>query len=241
MASLPAPEVPRGELTPQALGVWFTKFSVWMKDRDRRLVALEGGSSGAGSSGADGTDWGSYRHKPGNSSLSPWYIAGHVAGVYTGATAAPAANNFYAVPFIAPKRGGTLSSVAWRSTRVTGNGRIAVYSNKAADNLYPDALLADGGSVAQTNALKTSAVSVVLTAGQLYWLAYVASGSNAVHLLDPTVPAVAAILGTSFATDINAAIKVAFTFGAAPATFPAGGAYVIAAASETPALGYQVS
>jgi hypothetical protein len=187
---------------------------------------------------ADGTDFHSYRHHVGNSSHSPWYVAGMAGGVNSSG-GNPTIDTLFAVPFIAPKRGGTVSAIGWRGTGTTGNGRVGIYSNKAADNLYPDALLAETGSIAQSNAIKSATVSVALTAGAVYWLVYCCSASNTVNLLDPANTC--DILGTDGSSGQYAAVKAAFTFGALPSAFPGGGTYTSQGLGEViPKLEYQI-
>jgi hypothetical protein len=61
VAKTPPPEVPRGELTPAALGLWFTRFRVWAAEMAARTLALESGTSSAGVAG-DGAALHSFMH-----------------------------------------------------------------------------------------------------------------------------------------------------------------------------------
>jgi len=150
------PPAPKGtSLDWTSLARWLLDIERWGRDV---TVSLRDGSSSASSS-AGGTDFESFRHKPGNSSLSPWNIAGAVYGPPVAGVGNPAANTLFAFPVIAPKRGGTLSSIAWRGNGTTGNGRMGLYSNLADDNLYPGALLLDTGSIAQASTFLPTSVS----------------------------------------------------------------------------------
>lgn len=248
MARTPPPEVPRGRLDEAALGLWFTRYKAWsaelQKERlsvDARLVALEGGDTAVASS-ADGTDFGSYRHKPGNASLSTWNLAGVVAGSALAAAGAIGANLIFAFPFVAPKRGGTLSAIAYEGGNGIGVARMGVYANAADDSLYPGTLLYDGGNVANSAAVKTFSPSLALTAGALYWLGWIIDdGTGSARKL--VAAHMGAMLGAPLgATTMNHGITVTATGGSALAsTYPAGGAYVDVGATASPALGYRVS
>jgi hypothetical protein len=243
VAKVPPPEVPRGALTPEALGLWFTKFKSWAPDLVARVLALETAPA-AVAAAADGTDFGAYRHKPGNSSLSPWNIAGAAVGDVLGAMTAMTANanQLFAFPFVAPKRGGTLTALAYDSNNANGVSHMGVWANKANDDLYPGALLLDAGNKANSAALKTyTGLTVSLTAGSLYWIGYeVDDATAAIRKLASTL--MSSMLGVPFGgTGCNQGIKVAHALAAFSATFPAGGAYTNVATDPTPALGYQVS
>jgi hypothetical protein len=203
------------------------------------------GRSGASIIGVgEGTDYHSFCHAPGNSGLSPYAIAGFSGGLQpTANPLAMTANQLYAMPFVAPRRGGTVTKLAWRSTGSTGNGRLGVYTNKAANDLYPGTLLGETGSVAQTNALKTTTVSIgPLTPGQLYWLVYCASGSNTIYSLHFQHGATSSFLGYEPSnTYTPAGILVAFTFGALPSTFPGSGTLTVDPNNGIPLLMYQVT
>jgi hypothetical protein len=114
---------------------------------------------------------------------------------------------------------------------------VALYSNKAPDNLYPDQLIVESGSIANTVALKSATgLSKVLTPGELYWLAYVSDNTSTVRQLP--VGGISTILGHPFGgSNAYLCLTVAFAYAAAPATFPAGAALDTA---QPPALGYQL-
>lgn len=249
MARTAPPEVPRGDLTDQALGLWFTRFKAWAAElqTERQTTAdAIAALQGATVTDVDGTDFSFFRHVSGNAGLAAhWNIAGAVAAGGVNTYASPTVNQFYAHPFIAPKRGGTISALAWDSNAALGNSRIAVYSNTADDTLYPNALLGESGSKANTGGatvVSTTGLSIgPLTPGALYWLAYVTdNGSASIRRLDPT--SCTGLFGAPLGSvQTPTGIKVAFTFGTPPATFPAGGSYIRSDLTDYGfALGYRL-
>lgn len=176
----------------------------------------------------DGRDWSSYKHATGGSGLTAHYIAGcnNSAALTTGA---PALNTLFALPFIAPQRGGTADLIDFEvTTLAAGNARVGLYNNVADNNLYPNLLLADGGSVSvNTTGVKSTVINVALNGGQLYWLAWV-GGTAAATLRCLNLANMPHILGVSAAGSAapNVGIQVAFTFGALPSTFTASGSYL---------------
>lgn len=240
MSTFPPP--PKPPMDDAGLARWLLAVGVWGAAAERRVAALE---AAAAADVADGTDFSSFRHEPGNSSLSPWNVANMVAGGGLNFYATPVQNRFYALPFIAPRRGGIITALAWDSNAAAGNSRIAVYGNNAPDDLYPGSFLGETGSKANTGGatvVSTSNLNIgPLTAGELYWLAYVTdSAAASVRKLDPA--AASGMLGGPLANiTTNPGVKVAFTFGAPPAAFPSGGTYIDTTTDFAPALGYRVS
>jgi hypothetical protein len=218
MATTPPPEVPRGLLTPEALGLWFTRFSAWSKEMAARTLALEGvTSSGVG----DGAALHSFMHQ-GGSGWSSWRVAG-AHTVQNAVGVALTANQLRAVPFVAPKGATLLTALGFEVTLgLAGNARCGLYTNKADGNLYPDKLLADGGGFT-TNAAavkNVTGLAVPLVAGELYWLAHVQDAAPSIRCL--TTPT--DVLGHSNDAlgNIWVDLRVAFTYAALPAAFPAG-------------------
>jgi hypothetical protein len=187
-----------------------------------------------------GRDWSSYRHAGGNS-IEAWYYA-NVGNGTALTTGAPSADTIRALPFVAPARGGTMDRIAINVTANVGgtSARIAVYSNTADDNLYPSVLLADSGVLSTaSNGVKSSAITVALQAGALYWLAHVGNGAPTLRCL--AVGGVSPVLGTdnTLGTAPTAGLSVAYAFAAFPATFPSGA--VAFAAVPIPALAYRMA
>jgi hypothetical protein len=194
--------------------------------------------------GRDGRRFLSYVHAPGGSGLTNRVTAGVETVTSVAAITGATANLLLAIPFVAPQRGGTATTVDFEvlGGPAVGNGRIGLYDNVADNNLYPKTLLADGGSISLNSvSVKAASISVALTGGALYWLVYntdnAAVGLNKLNGVDMT-----AMLGAPAAggTAYNVAISVAQTFGAMPATFPASGAYV-ASTATVPRLRLEIS
>src|SRR3990167_6858434 len=110
-----------------------------------------------------------------------FYVAGAAyGGCATTSTGAGAVDTFYALPFFRA-RGGTIDQLIFNVNTVNGagaKGRMGVYTSTSPTNLYPDALVVDGGEFAvDTTGTKTASVSAVLLPNRLYWFAYVQSVS----------------------------------------------------------------
>lgn len=180
----------------------------------------------------------SYQHA-GGSGLTSWNIAACTNATAL-VTAAPTANVLRAFPFQAPSRGGTLIGIGFEvTTLLAGNGRAIVYANTRDDNVYPGALVVDGGSISTgATGAKTTVVSKKLIPGQRYWLAYVSDAAATLRSLSLAQMPPLGIPAT-FGAAPNVGISVAFTFAAAPDPFPSGGAYINAAAN-CPALFWQM-
>lgn len=185
----------------------------------------------------DGRSFESYRHIAGGSGLTNVGVAGVNTTSGPGTSAVVAANTFIAVPFIAPQRGGTLVSIDFQVINIGaggGSGRVGLYDNVSDSNLYPKSLLADGGTISTgTTGVKSTTVSVALTGGSVYWMAYLTNNTGAPLILQLTGTDLTTMLGQPVAggTAYNVAISVAQAFGALPATFTAGGAYVLSTAT----------
>jgi hypothetical protein len=162
-------------------------------------------------------------HKAGTTNYTALYMAGLNGGV-TQTTLALVANRFYAVPFIAPDRGGTLDLLeVYVTTGVAStNIRLGIYGNTSEAGLYPGSLVLDAGaSSSATSSTKISlSISQALTPGALYWLVCLSDGA-------PTIRAGSAnaadpILGSpnSSGTAITTHLYATQTYGALPGTFP---------------------
>lgn len=177
-------------------------------------------------------------HIGGASGLTNYKVA-HQANEAALGTGAPTANVLRAMPFIAPDRGGALDTLAYEITSsVAGNTRIGLYRNTSKGNLYPAELLDDSGSIANSNAFKTFAVTRALIPGEMYWLAIVSNVASTMRALGLT--SVGTLLGNGGSGGaVNAGISVAHAYAALPNPFTAGGAYITAV--PIPALLYKFS
>lgn len=149
----------------------------------------------------------------------------------------------YAVPFIAPHRGATLSRIAAEVSTLlaASNIRLGLYSNKSQVSMYPNALLEDSGNLSSASTgVKTYAVTRVLTPGEIYWLTLNVSSSATLALRTVAVAGCTHFLGmaTAGTTALNTAISVASAFGANPDPYPGSGAY---RTGVIPVLRYQFS
>lgn len=156
-----------------------------------------------------------------------WYPAGQ-ANCSAMGTMAPTNEEIMAVPFIA-SRGGTLDRLGFNVTSVGVAGsalRIGIYDTTSDTNLYPNALVVDGGEVAtDAGSTKTVTISVTLTAGKLYWFVVLANAASTSSLRGIAVAGMLPILGcgNTFPTTTQWGWTVARAYGALPANYPAAG------------------
>jgi hypothetical protein len=162
-------------------------------------------------------------HVNGGGSLEVWYCLGQLMNL-NNTTQTFAANQITAYPFVAPARGGTLDRIAFNvTTAVAGNARVGIYDATSDSNLYPNALVVDGGSISTgTTGIKSATISVALTPGKLYWCVSLADAASSVRAL--SAGSGNNILGydNTLVTNPNRSLQAALTFGALPGTFPAG-------------------
>lgn len=135
-------------------------------------------------------------------------------------TAAIVANTLYAMPFIAEKEF-AIDSIAMKVTTLgaSSNLRFGIYSSQ---NLYPNSLIVDSGSIPGTTiGVKSAVINITLTQA-LYWLVCVCSATAPV-VSGFTAAGLNPILGLdNTLSGLGLGYGVAFTFAALPATFPAG-------------------
>lgn len=159
------------------------------------------------------------------------------------ATSTLTTGTLYAIPFIAPHRGATLSRIAAEVTTLlaASNIRLGLYSNKSLTSMYPNTMLEDSGNLSSaTTGVKTYTTNRILTPGYVYWMTINVSSSSTLALRTVAVAGVSSWLGmpTAGTTALNTGITVASTFGANPSTYPSSGAYL---ATAIPVLRYQFS
>lgn len=174
------------------------------------------------------------------------YLAGAAYGGCTSnSTAAGAINTFYALPFYRA-RGGTIDQLRFVVGTASGagaKGRMGVYTSTSPTNLYPNALVVDGGEFAvDSTGNKTATVSVVLAPNTLYWFAYVQSVSFSGAMQSIAGGQLFPILGipSTFGGDLSVGLTVAQTYGALPDPFPAS-ATVLGSTGFVPALAARFS
>lgn len=121
------------------------------------------------------TRWaGSYQSftQAGTSPWECWYGAGLVSSSATG-TASLGTGVLYAIPIVAPDRGGTIDRIGLEITTLAalGSARVGVWSPTSAANMYPSALVIDAGTFATTAVgMFAATLSQALSPGALYWL-----------------------------------------------------------------------
>ena len=168
-----------------------------------------------------------------------WYVAGMI-NQSSWTTGALVANIMRAVPFISG-RGGTLDRIAMNvSTGVAGNARIGIYDSTSDTNLYPNALIVDSGVIDVTTAeVKSVIISTVLDPNKLYW--FVVLSDVAPTLRGMNGGSISAVMGITSAIGVtmDMFLSVSQTYGALPATFPAGGG--MNAGGVTPAIAVRYS
>lgn len=154
-----------------------------------------------------------------------------VAGCYGNSnalsTSTQTADVLYAVPFIAPSVPNSvrLLSIATSSGVASNHTRVGIYTNKDdSSNLYPDALVIDGGELDTSGATTvTVAVSGSLTPGNLYWFAYTHDlGTSTFRILG--LGTVSPILGAdnTLSTTPTSMLSVSRAYAALPSTFTSG-------------------
>jgi hypothetical protein len=147
--------------------------------------------------------------------------------------------DIYAVPFVAPARGGVLDRIGISLTSgiAGGTARLGIYENVSPPALYPGALLLDAGTVSLASAVPVYAtISQALVPGRLYWLAFIPSAT--VFMQSLQTYATSTLLGMDSTLAAGAA-EYTYTIGntTLPSTF-AGGA---TAGSNCHAVGVRFS
>lgn len=157
------------------------------------------------------------------------------------ATGAPTINTLRAMPLIITKTT-TIDQMAINITTLGAgsNVRVGIYSDNG--NNYPDALIADAGSISTAAAgIKTYTTNLPVTLQPgLYWMAIVGNGT-APTMRTFAVGGMNPVLGYASTLPANAQFgwSVAFAFAALPATFTAGGTPITAV--PLPAIFVRVS
>lgn len=198
--------------------------SITKLDHGTAGQVLRTDSAGTGFEFAEPTKDREWFRQVGTSPLERWYGNMHVQtnGM---TTASVATGTLYAYPFISG-RGGTLDRIAFNVTTVGGAGsvaRVGIYTATSDTNLYPDALVVDGGEQ-NTNAstgVKSSNINISLTPNKLYWLVFLC-GTSAPVVRGLQVSSMQNILGldNTLSTANGQGLTVAQAYGALHATFP---------------------
>jgi hypothetical protein len=170
-----------------------------------------------------GRDVEPFRHV-GTTNMELWYPCGQGDAANAGMTDSSAftADVLQAVPFIAP-RNSTIDRIAFEQVGTSvGNARCGIYKTVSDTNMYPGALVVDGGQFDTdvSAAVKSSTINTPLP-DCYYWAVFLYGGAGAptFRRLLQTKPLLgfASTLGTTplmFGTRSQ-------TYGALPSTFPA--------------------
>lgn len=183
-----------------------------------------------------------YYRQVGTSPLERWYVGGAANNGTPMTTGAPTVNVLRAFRFYST-RGGTLDRIGFQVTTLIASGlaRCGIYQATSDTNNYPAGLVVDGGQqLTSTAGLKATTINQALTANTLYWFVYLA-GTAAATVRCLALAGADAGMGFDNALGVLPAvgISVAQTYGALPATFPAGGAVITAV--PLPAIGVRFS
>ncbi len=167
--------------------------------------------------------------------MAAWYVAG-LAACSPLVAAAIVANRLYGIPLFTGD-GGSLDVIAARCTvGVAGNIRLGIYA-PSPTTLLPDAKLYDSANIDVTAAgVKFIDPNFLLPPDSMVWLAIVSDVAPTFQCVP--VASAAPVLGmpAAFNTLPQVGLYAPHVFGALPATFNAGGAFVPITAPPLPAI-----
>jgi hypothetical protein len=202
---------------------------LWINIDDSSTWILIGGNS------SNGLPWEAYRFRTGSTN-DRWYTSGHSASAVSPAVGfSGSAGDILVAPFISPA-GGRLDGIAFyadQSSAPSINVRLGIYSHTSISNPYPDELLVEAAEV-NLPALtpfgwySKPLSNIALNPRVLYWLAISTNSTNLLHSNIAGSDAVGVIGYASNEPSVmtkypGAGYRVTpRTYGALPATFPAG-------------------
>ncbi len=130
-----------------------------------------------------------------------------------------------ALPFASP-RGATIDRLAFEVTVGGGAGakaRTGIYQATSATNIYPSALIVDGGEFdTTTTGVKAATVSVTLEPDILYWAVFL-SGTAAPTIRRLDITGVWLGVPSTMGANAGNGVQVAQAYGALPNPYTAGG------------------
>lgn len=145
-----------------------------------------------------------------------------------GGTGSPPVDTMRAVPFYSGSVALPLDVIRFDITSLAAAGgvaRIGIYSSVGELDIYPDALVVDSGEI-ETDAIggvRDTSIDVTLAKDQLYWFVYLAGTAAAtIRMINPDASVMILGYDNDGGSQGHHAIEVAQTYGALPATFPAG-------------------
>jgi hypothetical protein len=174
----------------------------------------------------------------GTTGMERWYTAGVIISGSSLSTGAPALATFTALPIIS-LHGGTIDRIAFEVTTggtAGSKARVGIYAATSQTNIYPNALIVDGGEFdTTTTGIKSATISTVLTPNVRYWAAYLCGTAAPTirtpinSMLDGSIIGISNSIGNAMPPW---GLRVAQTYGALPGTFPASAGF---GTTETPA------
>ena len=171
-------------------------------------------------------------HQVGTTPIECWYSPeiNSSSATSTALAVAASTSTMYAIPFAA-ENGGTIDSLAvYVQTAVASTTvRFGIYEATSASNLYPNNLTVDAGeSDTSSTGIKSKSISTQISPGRIYYFVVIADNSTGTA----TGPSLRGVLtsGLSNLLGYNTSLTVpntmltisGQTYGALPATFPAG-------------------
>lgn len=179
-----------------------------------------------------GTGIGAYDHEywrqVGTGTFTAYYMAGNLIN-NTSFQVAHTVDMLYAHPIVFP-RGGTLDRIGTYAVQVVGgpkHARVGIYTATSTINLYPNALVVDGGILTLSTGLQVNAINTTVQPNVLYWGVIVfedmvdVSATTTGFREHHECP----IGGVSNTFGVQSGIRVAQAYGVLPANYPAGASY----------------
>ncbi len=221
---------------PAAGEAWGTKAGSWYLQPGKTGFqclggSFEGLSNWIPSAPSSGKDLNYFRQPGPGGGMDVYYAGAPVAGTGAGVAFTPTANQVYAA-MLPSGRGGTLDKVGFWLNAAGAAGvkaRVAVYETVSDSDLYPGALLLDSGDIAADTGApgyRLASVSLALPADKAVWFAFnlgSTSGSPTFGAVSQNNTYVNNYVGFPASGFVMANILAgALTYGAFPATFPAG-------------------
>jgi len=169
-----------------------------------------------------GRDIAPFRHV-GTTDMEIWYACGQGEATNVSLTDSSAftTNTLFAVPFIAP-RNSTIDRIAFEQISTgAGNARCGIYKTISDTNMYPGALVVDGGQYDLNVSAGVKATTISTALPDCYYWAVLINSSGAVTFrrLLSTMPLIG-FPSTLGSTPQMTASRTQ-TYGALPSTFPA--------------------
>jgi hypothetical protein len=160
----------------------------------------------------------------GTTDMEIWYPCGQPYAANTGitSTATFAVNTLQAVPFIAP-RNSVIDRIAFETTNGQAStfGRAGIYKTVSNTNMYPGALVVDGGEFSLAAAgIKSATINTALP-DCYYWAVLLHSASAVTFRVLLQNTPLLGFTSSVFTESGNQFLSRSQTYGALPSTFPA--------------------